>query len=137
MTDAVDQIILKDFRYFNTELSLLSHKKAILVEEAAKNWEQWIVESIIRGMSQLPKIVKVQWQQYTPYFNDGDNCEFDICEPYFYDEDDNEIYDGVEEAFDDFYSLYGKHDIVLKVFGDHREITFENGELTHSYYDHS
>jgi len=30
-----------------------------------------------------PGITAVMWTQYTPYFNDGDTCEFGVHEPYF------------------------------------------------------
>ncbi len=29
----------------------------------------------------LPGVAAVRWEQYTPYFNDGDACTFDACEP--------------------------------------------------------
>lgn len=30
-----------------------------------------------------PGINAIRWSQYTPYFNDGDTCEFSVHEPYF------------------------------------------------------
>lgn len=32
---------------------------------------------------ECPKIQAVIWTQYTPYFNDGDECVFSVNEPYF------------------------------------------------------
>jgi hypothetical protein len=48
----------------------------------------------IRGQEELKKVFKeffekapeikvVRWVQYTPYFNDGDPCEFRVCDPSF------------------------------------------------------
>lgn len=49
----------------------------------------------------VPTIKRVTWEQYTPYFNDGDSCEFSMNEPTFanfisnddYDEDEDEEID--------------------------------------------
>ena len=30
-----------------------------------------------------PSVTAIIWTQYTPYFNDGDSCEFGVSEPYF------------------------------------------------------
>jgi hypothetical protein len=30
-----------------------------------------------------PAVTAIIWTQYTPYFNDGDTCEFGVNEPYF------------------------------------------------------
>lgn len=30
-----------------------------------------------------PAVTAIMWTQYTPYFNDGDTCEFSVNEPYF------------------------------------------------------
>lgn len=54
----------------------------------------------------VPQVKQVRWDQYTPYFNDGDSCTFSVNEPYFsnylhnsddYDEDD---YDEDEDEDD-------------------------------------
>jgi len=30
-----------------------------------------------------PEVKTIHWRQYTPYFNDGDECVFSVQEPYF------------------------------------------------------
>lgn len=30
-----------------------------------------------------PQVAEVRWSQYTPYFNDGDECVFRVNDPYF------------------------------------------------------
>jgi len=30
-----------------------------------------------------PAVTAIVWTQYTPFFNDGDTCEFSVNEPYF------------------------------------------------------
>jgi hypothetical protein len=57
----------------------------------------------------LPGVEAVKWQQYTPYFNDGEPCEFNVHEFRVRivgdDEDTGDYEDGFREAF--YY--YGKH----------------------------
>lgn len=31
----------------------------------------------------FPEVKTIHWTQYTPYFNDGDECVFSVNEPYF------------------------------------------------------
>ena len=52
--------------------------------------------------SDNPAITAVVWTQYTPYFNDGDTCEFSVNEPTFTNAPDPENvrwgeYEGEEE----------------------------------------
>ena len=37
-----------------------------------------------------PEVAAIRWQQYTPYFNDGDVCEFGVHPPEFYSKEDFE-----------------------------------------------
>ena len=53
-----------------------------------------------------PKVTGIVWNQYTPYFNDGDTCEFSVNEPSFTNAPDPESvkwgeYDGDEETAED------------------------------------
>jgi hypothetical protein len=38
-----------------------------------------------------PGINAVRWTQYTPYFNDGDTCEFNVNEPVFTNASEEEL----------------------------------------------
>lgn len=38
-----------------------------------------------------PAITAITWTQYTPYFNDGDTCEFSVGDPYFTNADGDEL----------------------------------------------
>lgn len=35
-------------------------------------------QAVLRPVIEHPLVEAVRWQQYTPYFNDGDPCEFNI-----------------------------------------------------------
>lgn len=38
-----------------------------------------------------PGITAVRWTQYTPYFNDGDTCEFNVNDPVFTNASEEEL----------------------------------------------
>lgn len=40
-----------------------------------------------------PGVTRIIWTQYTPYFNDGDTCEFGVHEPYFTNADEEQMED--------------------------------------------
>lgn len=40
-----------------------------------------------------PGITAVIWTQYTPYFNDGDTCEFSVHDPYFTNANEEQMED--------------------------------------------
>jgi hypothetical protein len=42
-----------------------------------------------------PNIKLITWTQYTPYFNDGDTCEFDVCDVTFSNCDNPDEYDNI------------------------------------------
>jgi hypothetical protein len=41
------------------------------------------LEPLIRALLDDEEIVAFGWHQYTPYFNDGDNCVFSVYTPWF------------------------------------------------------
>lgn len=69
--------------------------------------EQWGAERLIADLDAIfaadPNISAINWRQYTPYFNDGDPCEFSA----YLNEDGLVAYDRVpthwswDEAYDD------------------------------------
>lgn len=67
-----------------------------------------------------PGIEAVRWNQYTPYFNDGEACEFSIYSAYVKvagDEDGVGDYgDGFRDAYD-FYNGYGDNREFVTVAG--------------------
>lgn len=68
-----------------------------------------------------PNIQAVCWNQYTPYFNDGDSCTFSVNEfrAFFKEEDGAEI--DVEDEYDggkSVWSLSRSDDPALKLLSD-------------------
>lgn len=83
-----------------------------------------------------PEASAVRWRQYTPYFNDGDACEFSVHEMRVRFGDDNEsgdYEDGFVESWDVREDAAKKaalgdlpdipDDVLRAVFGDHVEVT--------------
>jgi hypothetical protein len=65
------------------------------------------LEPLLRAVLGDPRIHTIGWRQYTPYFCDGDPCEFSVGQPWFtttglpalnLDEDDPEEDDEYEEG---------------------------------------
>jgi hypothetical protein len=54
------------------ELAAFEEKKQAFVAELRKEFPSMFTELFV----QAPKLKSVGWTQYTPYFNDGDTCEF-------------------------------------------------------------
>jgi hypothetical protein len=119
------------------------------------------LRDFIRG---TPRLDKVIWTQYTPYFNDGDPCVFGVSDPGFffegekYDEEDyrygegtwwRSSYEGFREQFDsppplETYercesfkeTLGGLSDVMEKCFGDHVRITVTHDGLEIDEHEH-
>lgn len=51
--------------------------------------------------AKYPQVRAITWTQYTPYFNDGDSCEFSVHEPHIFVVDQTEGRDSGEEIEDD------------------------------------
>jgi hypothetical protein len=85
--------LLSNFDELNAQIKRakqeMQDKSKGLIEEAAK-----------RFLDACPEVTGVHWTQYTPYFNDGESCEFSVNEMCFHileDEDDEvEAYESSE-----------------------------------------
>lgn len=82
--------LLKNFDLMNERI-----KEA--QQEMGKMSKGLIEGAVQRFLDQCPEVTGVHWTQYTPYFNDGDSCEFsvnDFCFHILENEDDEiEPYD--------------------------------------------
>ena len=107
-----------------------------------------------------PTVKSVVWQQYTPFFNDGDACEFGVYDFYYLLEGDsytgdngNEEDETGKEGYRSAY-VYGSQgnpnetiavnnlrkvlpeDVLLVAFGDHRTIVATKSGFEVQEYDH-
>lgn len=96
-------------------------------------------EAVGEFWNEFPEAKVVSWNQYTPYFNDGEPCEFSVNEwsvrvndvdEYGYSEDEEEenlpVVKGACEAFSKLLRAAGD-DVLLAVYGDHSKITLKRG----------
>jgi hypothetical protein len=108
-----------------------------------------------------PDIAVIKWVQYTPYFNDGDTCEFSVHEviasnyeevsfwgEYEGEEDepaDLQIYNGYGvaklispelDALTSFMQSGLGHDVLQFAFGDHVSVTVTADGVEVDDYDH-
>lgn len=97
--------------------------------------------------AEYPEVHAFRWYQYTPYFNDGDSCEFGV----YYDslciqlEEDGEFY-GEWDEYDEKYSeVAGKiskilsefpEDLLESAYGDHAEIIITRDDVSIDRYEH-
>lgn len=51
------------------------------INEAIKASGPEMVTKLTKTVFDNPGVESIQWDQYTPYFNDGDPCEFSVHEP--------------------------------------------------------
>jgi hypothetical protein len=93
-----------------------------------------------------PELKSFSWQQYTIYFNDGDDCNFSVYRDYpsindvsGYDIDDKDDYKElykVQQKVASFLKGFDE-DLFETLFGDHVEITVTPDKVTvESYHDH-
>lgn len=101
-----------------------------------------------------PNVGYITWTQYTPYFNDGDTCEFGVYDFYFFDASvTNEIscpwnlrnfeyseYD-ISKKYKDFESRLtsmaeASPEMFKDMFGDHVYVVATSDEFITEEYDH-
>ena len=130
-------------------------------EEAKKVAQVAFRESALELFEKHPELESFSWSQYTPYFNDGDECIFgvNIDEPDINGVEGYDIHDGMEYERDEnnkyvkvrkrdpheFYSAMNDVSQFLRVFdsedfkdmfGDHVRVTVTKTDVQIDEYDH-
>ena len=124
------------------------------IEKAKKRYanelKSTLGNTIKEILSTSDKIETIGWTQYTPYFNDGDSCEFGVNELYYVngeDVDETDWLNGSESEedkkevalFERCSDLIGSiaEDLMYEMFGDHCLVTIgKNGSIDVEEYDH-
>lgn len=78
--------LLKNFDELNEQV-----RKA---QAEMRDKSKGLIEAAVnRFLDSCPEVTGVHWTQYTPYFNDGDSCEFGVNEMCYHilDDEDDEI----------------------------------------------
>jgi hypothetical protein len=81
---------------FNRQLDEIK-KKSI---ETSKNVFHGAISNFFKS---YPEVAAITWTQYTPYFNDGDTCEFSVNDVNFLDATDFKDLDEGEINYNDLY----------------------------------
>ncbi len=117
---------------------------------------------LLDSLLDLQEVNSVRWEQYTPYFNDGDPCYFSVGEVRVKftnveeaDEDDHDDegdwgdgylgdYEIDEVSFGEVYNRLtavnkeiDHHEVILQdKFGDPAQVTYDGKYFTVEHYDH-
>lgn len=125
--------------------------------------DQWSVEeflSVVDDILAVPEVEAIRWRQYTPYFNDGDPCEFSVHDievkliggdpeagdyedgyvdawslKYYAEKSDEELPMGLLDAMKKWQSAHIES-VVRKNFGDHATVTADAEGFSVEFYDH-
>ncbi len=121
-------------------------------EKMKQDGKQFFAEQCKELFQKHPTLLKFGWVQYTPYYNDGDTCEFsaNLDYPKFLlvgmDEDlyDEEPYYSKDEVTDEsivwnsireFLSQFDDSDVEI-LFGDHCEVIVTKDAVEVEEYEH-
>ena len=131
-----------------------------LREEAARIARETFALEAQALFEQNPQLRAFGWQQYTPYFNDGDTCEFGANVDYPFvtllidDEGKEERFtdtlwgkraaaepdlaarvESAQRTVKDFLRAFDEEDY-LSMFGDHVQVTITREGATAEHYEH-
>lgn len=118
----------------------------ILRNEAEPSIKEYFKELF----EEFPNLESVKWSQYTPYFADGDACEFGVGEAYVKfkgNDTDGDNGDGYMGSYDDNKEaekisrkineeLCSAEDALLIAFGDHAEVIVSKDKIVVEEYQH-
>lgn len=79
------------------------NSRKAMIEEATTLFKGFTVAFFEKN----PAIQSIVWTQYTPYFNDGDTCEFAVHEPHFSNDVNKTGYYG--ESDDEFWEYSSRN----------------------------
>lgn len=135
------------------DLQKLLEKQADLKKEMEVTGKRVLGETFKKIFDKHPQVEAIRWEQYTPYFNDGDACTFGRGEFHIKLAGDN----GGGDYEDGYYALHSSElpahfkkllqdledkfgsdyeDMFEAIFGDHVEVTANRAGFDTSIYDH-
>lgn len=121
----------------HAELTAFNEKKVALTETLRKDFPSLLAPLFDAN----PSVEKISWTQYTPYFNDGESCEFCAQTDYIIiNGEDKYDSENIEKSvFVSFSSVLESipYEFYLELFGDHVEITIKkDGTIKVDEYEH-
>ena len=100
------------------ELAKLADEFKQIKQEFSDKAINAVNEEFKKIFDKYPDITCIKWAQYTPYFNDGDTCEFDVYDWYITNGDPDRLTvwgdyddwnDGVSEGVPEDIFAYGSY----------------------------
>jgi hypothetical protein len=79
------------------KLKSFKERRNELAKEIQATGKALFIEAVANLFTEFPDLKAFSWKQYTPYFNDGDTCEFEARTDY------PEIQYGNDEELEEFY----------------------------------
>jgi hypothetical protein len=114
-----------------------------------RDGEAALKASFVEFFAAYPEVEAIKWQQYTPYFNDGEACYFGVREPEIkltMSDEFKEMWAFRESSSAVFYADVQKlsgiiqsssmESVLKAVFGDHSEITVYPDRIDVETCDH-
>ena len=134
---------MKELELLQEQLTILDEARLVYqsqLEGVAKEWSELLFDYISERVKDIPDFLRLEWVQYTPSFNDGDACEFSVCDPEIYvldpdEEVTNDLSDleGIEggylefkDVINDIYNVMNE-DLMLATFGDGYKVSYIKG----------
>lgn len=127
-------------------LENLEKKKSKLEREIMTGNQELFKLELHDIFKQNPKLESFSWRQFTPYWNDGEECTFEVYGEYpringlddDFDEEDTDLkreeFDNLSEIVSSFIYDYDQ-EYLKEVFGDHVRVTiYSDGEIEVSEY---
>jgi len=128
----------------NTKLKALQSSINDLHEQIKTESQKSFKEAVQELFEKYPGLKTFSWNQYTPYFCDGDPCHFHVNDwsikinggPTEYDEESAIAW--YDDAEKDVRSILNAiNDSVFEtMFGDHCEVTVSKNDITVEEYSH-
>lgn len=123
----------------------LKEKKAEILKEFEANGKELLAETAQAIFQSHPDVDSIGWTQYTPYYNDGDACQFGVRSysdaTYVnhvvgYADEDPIVLNPIRKKIEDLLSHFDEDDMEL-MFGDHSMITiYRDGTVEIEAYEH-
>lgn len=113
------------------------------------NSREALTGMFVSAFEKFPNIEAFKWNQYTPYFNDGDACTFGVADLYYRnagattggDYDDGFEYVSRRDKESELYKFSEgfrriPDEIFLQAFGDHCKVTATRSGFEVEEYEH-
>lgn len=111
-----------------------------LRESLKETGEQFLKENLKDMFEKFPQLEVISWTQYTPYFNDGEECTF--SSNHDWPEIEGEGLKYGEPAYEEIrnhlknFMAHLDDDLMYDLFGDHVQIVVTKDGISVEEYDH-